>query len=216
MLRHNLGPTADPDDVLLNLWSAVVDLEATELRSGGTNLSDEDGPVKNEVGRTHVDGPLATIGGLAQLEGLFKQLHRHHLHVATYGPLVRDLDEAWTLRRRWYEEIIGGGGRYFVAWNEAPTPVGYGLVDVLLGADDTFAVTGGIVEVVSLVVDDEWRGNGVGRQLLAAIEHFARDVGADLLKVAVMSGNRSATDFYAGLGFVADEQILYRPVVPQA
>lgn len=27
MLRHNLGPTGDPDDVLMNLWTAVVDID---------------------------------------------------------------------------------------------------------------------------------------------------------------------------------------------
>lgn len=27
MLRHNLGPTGDPDDVLLNLWTAVADVD---------------------------------------------------------------------------------------------------------------------------------------------------------------------------------------------
>jgi hypothetical protein len=27
MLRHNLGPDGDPDDVLLNLWTATVDVD---------------------------------------------------------------------------------------------------------------------------------------------------------------------------------------------
>jgi RES domain len=27
MLRHNLGPTGNPDDVVLNLWAAVVDVD---------------------------------------------------------------------------------------------------------------------------------------------------------------------------------------------
>jgi hypothetical protein len=27
MLRHNVGPDGDPDDVLLNLWTAVVDID---------------------------------------------------------------------------------------------------------------------------------------------------------------------------------------------
>ncbi len=27
MLRHNVGPNGDPDDVVLNLWTAVVDIE---------------------------------------------------------------------------------------------------------------------------------------------------------------------------------------------
>jgi hypothetical protein len=28
MLRHNLGPTANPDDVALNLWAALLDVDA--------------------------------------------------------------------------------------------------------------------------------------------------------------------------------------------
>jgi RES domain len=27
MLRHNLGPTGNPDDVVLNLWTAVIDVD---------------------------------------------------------------------------------------------------------------------------------------------------------------------------------------------
>ncbi|OBG12522.1 hypothetical protein A5765_14280 [Mycolicibacterium celeriflavum] len=27
MLRHNVGPIGDPDDVVLNLWSAVIDVD---------------------------------------------------------------------------------------------------------------------------------------------------------------------------------------------
>ena len=27
MLRHNVGPSGDPDDVVLNLWTAVVDID---------------------------------------------------------------------------------------------------------------------------------------------------------------------------------------------
>jgi len=28
MLRHNVGPSGDPDDVILNLWTAVLDVDA--------------------------------------------------------------------------------------------------------------------------------------------------------------------------------------------
>ena len=27
MLRHHIGPTGDPDDLLLNFWSAVIDID---------------------------------------------------------------------------------------------------------------------------------------------------------------------------------------------
>lgn len=31
MLRHQIGPMGDPDDLLLNLWTAVVDVEPTQV-----------------------------------------------------------------------------------------------------------------------------------------------------------------------------------------
>jgi hypothetical protein len=31
MLRHNLGPSGDPDDVVLNLWTAMVDVDVTRV-----------------------------------------------------------------------------------------------------------------------------------------------------------------------------------------
>jgi hypothetical protein len=31
MLRHNVGPSGDPDDVVLNLWTAVVDIDGVVL-----------------------------------------------------------------------------------------------------------------------------------------------------------------------------------------
>ena len=160
----------------------------------------------------NIEGPLETVAGLDELGPLFKQLHRHHLEVATFGPLVPDPGDAWTFRRRWYEQIIGGGGRYFVARDGTGHSIGYGLVDHALGRDDTFDVGGGIVEVVTLVVDATARGAGVGEALMVAMEAFADAIGADLLKVAVMAGNGSADAFYAANGFVPGEHVLYRPV----
>ncbi|OBK27088.1 hypothetical protein A5634_01485 [Mycobacterium asiaticum] len=31
MLRHHIGPSGDPDDLLLNLWTAIVDVEAVRV-----------------------------------------------------------------------------------------------------------------------------------------------------------------------------------------
>lgn len=31
MLRHNVGPTGDPDQVVLNLWAATIDLDALTM-----------------------------------------------------------------------------------------------------------------------------------------------------------------------------------------
>lgn len=101
---------------------------------------------------------------------------------------------------------------YFLARGEDGIAQGYGLVEIFMGPDDTFAVGGGIVEVVSLVVDESARGQGVGGELMRAVEDLARQLGAEVLRVAVMAGNASAEAFYAADGFAVGEHVLYRPV----
>jgi ribosomal protein S18 acetylase RimI-like enzyme len=84
------------------------------------------------------------------------------------------------------------------------------MVAVEDGPDDTFEVEAGIAEVVTLVVTRDHRSVGVGRALLAAAEGIARDRGFDTVKIAVMSGNARARDFYEAHGYSVAEQVLYR------
>ena len=55
--------------------------------------------------------------------------------------------------------------------------IGYAMVAVEDGPDDTFDVRGGIAEVVTLIVAHDKRSLGLGRALLAAAEAIARDRG---------------------------------------
>jgi ribosomal protein S18 acetylase RimI-like enzyme len=84
------------------------------------------------------------------------------------------------------------------------------MVAVEDGPDDTFEVKGGIAEVVTLVVRRAQRSAGVGRALLTAAEQIARDRGVDTVKIAVMSGNTQAQEFYEKNGYLSGEQVLYR------
>ena len=36
MLRHNVGPTGDPDDVVLNLWTALLDIDVVAASTSTT------------------------------------------------------------------------------------------------------------------------------------------------------------------------------------
>jgi ribosomal protein S18 acetylase RimI-like enzyme len=76
--------------------------------------------------------------------------------------------------------------------------------------DDTFDVTGGLAEVVTLVVSPGHRSDGVGRALLQAAEEIARARGFDTMKIAVMSGNARAQRFYEANGYAVAEHVLYR------
>ena len=55
--------------------------------------------------------------------------------------------------------------------------------------------------VCDLVVDEEWRGKGIGRLLLAEAERCTREKGLKRLVIGVMAGNVGAERLYAELGF---------------
>ena len=51
------------------------------------------------------------------------------------------------------------------------------------------------------VVDEDWRGRGIGRLLLAEAERLTREKGLKRLVIGVMAGNAGAERLYAELGF---------------
>ncbi len=61
---------------------------------------------------------------------------------------------------------------------------------------------GGVVALVEdMVVDSRYRGRGIGRQLMAAIETWAREHGASRLQLLADRTNFSALDFYDKIGW---------------
>lgn len=156
-----------------------------------------------------VEGPSVDVGGLAELEPLWGELHRWHLRVATYGPLVNDVRLSWQRRRSMYRDLVARGAAYFVARDSDAQAIGYSFVVTDDTADDTFAGAG-TVEVVSLIVSEQRRGAGIGRALLHAVDEYALGRGCDVVKVAVMAGNDRAQRFYARGGFRDGEIVLYR------
>ncbi|MEU4622069.1 GNAT family N-acetyltransferase [Actinoplanes sp. NPDC023801] len=59
----------------------------------------------------------------------------------------------------------------------------------------------GIVEMISMYVAPRGRGRGAGDLLVAAVERWARQLGADTLRLAVVEGNRNASVLYERNGF---------------
>jgi ribosomal protein S18 acetylase RimI-like enzyme len=138
------------------------------------------------------------------------ELHNHHLEVSEYQDLVQDLNASWERRLRWYRRLVAHGGSYVTAADDEGRLLGYAMVGIAEGPDDTFDVEGGIAEVVSLVVTRDQRSTGVGRALLEAAERVACERGFDTVKIAVMSGNERARAFYEAHGYVVGEHLLYR------
>ncbi|MBP9904466.1 MAG: GNAT family N-acetyltransferase [Rhodoferax sp.] len=74
-----------------------------------------------------------------------------------------------------------------------------GLVNCVEGFS-TFACKP-LVNVHDVVVAGSHRGLGIGAQMLATVEHIARQRGACKLTLEVLSGNRSAVALYQRIGF---------------
>ena len=157
-----------------------------------------------------ISDPRTDPDGLDDLAPLWQELHRHHRQISHYGPLVEDLAASWASRLRWYRDLLTHGASYLTATDHEGRLIGYAVVAVGDGPDDTFEVTGGIAEVVSLVVTQDRRSAGVGRALLTAAEAIARRNGFDTVKIAVMSGNSRAREFYESGGYSVAEHVLYR------
>jgi GNAT superfamily N-acetyltransferase len=157
-----------------------------------------------------ISEPRTDPDGLADLEALWVELHHHHLQVSEYRALVEDSRSSWASRLRWYRQILAEGGSYVTAENQRGRVLGYAMVAVADGPDDTFEVTGGIAEVVTLIVASDMRSAGLGRALLSAAEDIARDRGYDTVRIAVMSGNLRARSFYEARGYSVAEHVLLR------
>jgi ribosomal protein S18 acetylase RimI-like enzyme len=60
----------------------------------------------------------------------------------------------------------------------------------------------GVVELISMWIAPAGRGQGVGDQLMARIEEFARAGSAHALKLSVVAGNEKAHGLYLRSGYI--------------
>ena len=80
---------------------------------------------------------------------------------------------------------------------DAENPVG---IAVCFLGFSTFAARA-LINIHDLAVRFEWRGQGVGRRLLEAVEAHARSIGCCKLTLEVQENNRRARSVYRAAGF---------------
>ncbi len=84
--------------------------------------------------------------------------------------------------------------------------VGMGTAQLLISTAE-----GGLVALVEdIVVDAQWRGRGIGRLLVAALEQWASLHGATRLQLLADRTNFSALDFYDRIGWRPTRMICLR------
>jgi ribosomal-protein-alanine N-acetyltransferase len=103
---------------------------------------------------------------------------------------VSSFDEPWS-ERVLRDEIAAPGRSYVVAEDPVGRVVGYaGLL-----------VAAGEAHVMTIAVDPEHRGRGIGTRLMLAVARAGLEAGAEHLTLEVRDGNESARRLYERFGF---------------
>ena len=146
---------------------------------------------------------------LDDLEPLWRSLHAHHREVSDL-PVLADDDLSWDRRRAWYGRLLADGEGFVVVARHGDAPVGYALVEVRDGADDTWPYGRRMAEVVTLSVAADSRGGGIGTALMDAVDAELERRDVHSLEIAVMAGNDRARAFYERRGLRVGELLLFR------
>jgi ribosomal protein S18 acetylase RimI-like enzyme len=131
----------------------------------------------------------------------------HHWHAQTMpelAPYVSD-DETWRVRRALYEELLAKPDTLLLIAAIGETTVGYGLAHVLAVDEtwipDTWATGSRIGEIESLSVLPQYRGGGLGSELLRRLEEHLAAQGVHDLILGALAGNRDAIRLYERRGY---------------
>jgi GNAT superfamily N-acetyltransferase len=135
------------------------------------------------------------------LEPLWQSLHSKHQEVGPGWCHWWPSDRSWQIRRSRYLEWLSMPDSFaLVAWRDE-SPVGYAVVHVSDGPDDTWVTGDRIGALESLSVAEGHRGAGIGTKLMSAVMTELRDLGVQDLWISVVDGNDRALTFYARYGF---------------
>ena len=145
-----------------------------------------------------------------RLAPLWIALHKHHRKVAPQlAPFVPD-DTSWASRKRQYTELLAGEWFGFIA-SDDDRDIGYLLCGKRpMTWNATFAVPASLWELVTIFVDERYRGQGVGSRLLTAMDEVVVRSDIRTKLIGVIPDNRSAVELYKARGYLPTWLMLTR------
>jgi ribosomal protein S18 acetylase RimI-like enzyme len=130
--------------------------------------------------------------------------HQHSQTMPELAPYVSD-DETWRVRRVLYEELLAKTDTLLLLAFANNAVVGYGLAHVLpvheTWIPDTWETGSRIGEIESLSVLPEYRGSGLGSELLNRLEQHLHGAGVKDLILGALPGNTDAIRLYERRGY---------------
>jgi ribosomal protein S18 acetylase RimI-like enzyme len=149
-----------------------------------------------------VNDTTIVLGGaelIDDVEHLWKALHAHH-QKGLPGFAYHSPDASWQVRSDEYRRWLAPPGSFVLVAYAGDVPVGYALVEVMDGPEDTWVTGERIGHLQSLSLDPLWRGRGLGTVLADRVDAELADRGIHDLMLDVVEGNTGAERFYQRRG----------------
>ncbi|GAA2622362.1 GNAT family N-acetyltransferase [Paractinoplanes durhamensis] len=134
-----------------------------------------------------------------RLEPLWLALHEHHQKVAppaAYQPR----EQSWAARRTAYLSWMTSPDSFILIAEREQELIGYAMVHVGDGPDDTWVTGDKIAELETISVAPAMRGQGIGTLLLDRVDAELAAAGIDDLFIAALQGNDAAIRLYQRRG----------------
>jgi ribosomal protein S18 acetylase RimI-like enzyme len=136
---------------------------------------------------------------LDRLKPLWLALHDYHQAVAPPAAYQPD-ERSWRARRAAYAQWLAAPGSFMLVAERGSALLGYALVAVRPGPDDTWVSGDRLAELETLSVAPEERGQGIGTRLLDAVDAELAGLGIGDLFIAALVGNEGAIRLYERRG----------------
>jgi len=130
--------------------------------------------------------------------------HRHAEAMPELAPYVSDA-QTWAVRRGLYSELLSKPDTLLLIAFVGDTAVGYGLAHIMAVDEtwipDTWETGSRIGEIESLSVAEQFRGGGLGSELLDRLESHLSEQGVVDVILGALPGNQDAIRLYQRRGY---------------
>jgi ribosomal protein S18 acetylase RimI-like enzyme len=138
---------------------------------------------------------------IADLEPLWKALQQHHIEISANLGKTRTLEESWQMRLADYRIWIKEEASFILIAEDNGRPVGYAFV-MAKKASTSFATPDDYMDLQTLSILPEYRGQGVGDALMREMFRILRERGVTQMSLGVVATNDRAIKFYERYGLI--------------
>ena len=146
----------------------------------------------SRAGREHID----------DLEPLWDALRTHHAAIASELGETRSPDESWLHRKAEYETWLKEPTSFILLAEKENRPIGYAFVRIKKDTSAIWHSADKVAEIETVSILPEFRGLGIGANLMEAIYAEARKEGVKELSLLSVAANPKAIAFYERQGFI--------------